>query len=108
MLPRNEGLQAAEAAMDVPAARVVKAEARDEMWEGQERHENVKPRVFSEEFRPQVNGPANGNGHASRNGHSSNGNGYSNGDERNGLIFEETDDEIALEIDEFVSSFRKF
>jgi general secretion pathway protein A len=108
MLPRNDALQAAETAVDVPAARVVKAEARDEMWEGQERHENVKPRVFSEEFRPQVNGHSNGNGHPKENGHPASGNGYLHRDETNGLIFEETDDEIALEIDEFVSSFRKF
>lgn len=104
MLPRKDALQGAEAAMDAPEGRVLRTDARDDIWEGQARHESVKPRVFTEDFgsrRSVGNAPTNGNGAAepatapSRN-------------EADRRILEETDDNIALEIDEFVSSFRKF
>jgi general secretion pathway protein A len=119
MLPRKEAIHAAEAAADIPDARVLKTGTRDDMLEGQLRYDNVKPRVFSEEFHPSPNGNGNGNGHSnvSGNGHS-NGDrqGYTNGEDsfqypykaNDSLMFEETEDDIALEIDEFVSSFRKF
>ena len=108
MLPRQETLHAAEAAQDVPEGRVLRMDARDDMIEGQARHDAVKPRVFNEEFKPQVNGASNGNGHTNGNS-SSNGNGYANGNAADELTYEEaTDDDIALEIDQFVSSFRRF
>jgi len=124
MLPRREAFQHAEPALDVPAGRVLRSDAHEEIREGEVRHENVKPRVFTEDFKqPNSYGYGNGNG---------NGNGYSNGtapENANGhypqhggapaangyneynpndLMFEEAEEDVALEIDEFISSFRRF
>lgn len=69
MLPRTEMLLAADAKLDAPNGHVLRSTASDDLWEGQARTEQVKPRVFTEEPHFQ-NGHSNGNGHA---------NGYSNG-----------------------------
>ncbi len=97
MLPRKDSMLAADAAFDVPSGRVMRAETRDDIWNGAARTEAVKPRVFKEE---NTNGNVNGysNGHA---------NGHSNGNANGGLVFEDVDD-VRLEIDEFFGSFNKF
>jgi len=122
MLPRREAFQSAGPAQDVPAGRVLKSDAHEEIRDGEARHENVKPRVFTENF-SQPNSYGYGNGNGNSNGYSnasSNGSGYYEqaGDapanssfneyRPDGLIFEETDEDVALEIDEFISSFRRF
>ncbi|MFN0139996.1 MAG: ExeA family protein [Pyrinomonadaceae bacterium] len=110
MLPRNEALHIADAALDIPSeGHVMRPEAGDDMMHGQARHEAVKPRMFNEELSIDgyTNGASrdrNGNGHANGNGHT-NGNGHSNG---NGLHFEKIDDDILLEIDDTIAPFRKF
>jgi hypothetical protein len=89
LLPRNESLHTAEAALDVPNGRVMKADAKDELWEGQARTAATKPRMFKEETEP-TNGHSNGKS----NGHS---NGFTNGDGGT-LIFEDIEDEVNLEL----------
>ena len=103
MLPRNESVQASESVLDNPGSRVMRPETREDLWNGAARTEAVKPRVFTDE-------PPTENGHANRhtNGHS---NGHANGhstDYTNGLVFEDMDDEVSLELDELVSSYHKF
>ena len=85
MLPRNEGLAAAEAALDAPTGRVLRSNAADELWNNQPRVVSAKPQAFKEEVRiespaPKTNGDANGRSHAYANGNSNgNSNGHSNG-----------------------------
>lgn len=94
MLPQNDYLGAAESSMDMVNGRVMNAGARDEMWDGMNRSEQIKPRHFEHS-----NGESNGNG---------NGNGHSNGHaEPPRVTFDENDD-ILLEIDDNKGTFRKF
>ena len=93
MLPRNEGIAAAEAVLDAPNGRVLRPEAADDLWNKPRRAENATPRVFNDPIPSNGNGHVNGhsNGHAnsqakgysngSSNGHAAEGrsNGYSNG-----------------------------
>ena len=115
MLPRNEGIAVAEAIIDAPNGRVLRADAADDLWNRQPRVVTAKPRIFGEDSavpsNPRTNGHTNGhmNGHSS--GHSngntngnSNGhpNGHSNGHKNlneNTSVFEELDDDVTLEID---------
>jgi general secretion pathway protein A len=90
MLPRRDNLIAAEKAFDVGSSRVLRADAKDEIWNGAARSEAVKPRMFKTEQAPQ-------NGHS--NGHSD---GYSNGDT---LMFEDLDDDVTLELGTLNGSF---
>ena len=109
MLPRHDAVNAAEAAQDVVDGRVLRAGTREDLWEGKERTEAVKPRVFTQELEHN-NGHSNGNGHTNGNGHSNghaNGNGNGNGHKSNGSAFADIDD-IHLEIDDVVGKFRKF
>ena len=129
MLPRKDNLIAADAAFDVPAGRVLRADAKDDLWNGQTRSEAVKPRMFrTEPVEENVN--SNGNSNEQSNAFSEvvsndqvigysdgitneqldeylNGksnehlNGYSNIDN---LVFEDVEDDISLEI----GSFNKF
>ncbi len=95
MLPQKDSMLAVESAFDAKGGRVMRAETRDDIWNGAARTDAVKPRVFKEEN-------ANGNG---------NGNGYTNGhvtDHSTGLVFDDIDDDVKLEIDEFFGSFNKF
>lgn len=94
MLPRRDNLIAAEKAFDVGSGRVLRADAKDEIWNGAARSEAVKPRMFKTEAAPE-NGHANGQS----NGHS---NGYSNGDT---LMFEDLDDDVTLELGTLNGSF---
>lgn len=93
MLPRRENLIAAEKAFDVGSSRVLRADAKDEIWNGAARSEAVKPRMFKPE-------PAPENEHS--NGHS---NGYSNGDT---LMFEDIDDDVTLELGTLNGYHNKF
>jgi len=97
MLPRKDAMHIAEAAFDTPNGRVMRSDSKDDLWDGQARTEQVKPRMFKEE---------NGNGNGYLNG---NGNGYSNGHSNGNsdLVFEDIDD-VKLEIDEFIGTFNKF
>ena len=108
MLPRQDTMLAAETALDAPTGRVMRSETRDDLWNGQARTEQVKPRVFSDDYEvPKANGNGNGNGHSNgySNGYSNdNSNGHSNG----GLVFEDVEDDVKLEIDDFFGSFNKF
>jgi general secretion pathway protein A len=98
MLPRNEALHIADAALGIPSeGHVMRPEASDDLMYGQARHEAVKPRMFRDK--------PNGNGYTNGVAHESNGNGHSNG---NGLHFEKIEDDVMLEIDDLVGSFRKF
>ena len=112
MLPRNDALLAAEAILDVPTSKVLRSDATEEIADGQARHEAIKPRVFAPDFELPTQRAANGNGNGNSNGHSNGqSNGHSNGDSKghengNGLHFEE--DDVSLEIEEFVSSFNGF
>lgn len=91
MLPRKDNLIAADAALDAPNARVMRSDARDDLWNGQARTESVKPRVFkTENDNPNTNGGSNG---------------YSNG---NGLVFEDVEDDVNLELGSLNGSFSKF
>jgi type II secretory pathway predicted ATPase ExeA len=93
MLPHNEGLIASDAALDAPNGRVLRTEVREEIQNGQARVEATKPRVFSHDA-------SSGNRHA---------NGGSNGfADRNGFIFEDPDDDVRLEIEDFRGPFRKY
>lgn len=104
MLPRNESLAAAEKILDAPTSRVMKPDARDELWAGQARTEAVKPRVFTSDPPSQVarqNGNSYGNSNGSSNGHS---NGHTDGHSNGSLVFEEMDDDVSLEIEDLVGS----
>ncbi len=108
MLPSKDAMYAAEAALDAPDGHVLRAGSNDDLWNGQARTEAVKPRVFKEEL-SNGNGysSGNGNGRANSNGHSNgNGNGHTNGN--GGLVFEEVEDDVKLEIDEFIGTFKRF
>jgi general secretion pathway protein A len=104
MLPRNDGLIAAETILDAPNGRVLRSDAKDELWSGQARTEAVKPRMFKPDAK--IETPTNGKANGHSNGHSNgNSNGHSNGDPNgyangNGakLVFEDLDDEVNLEL----------
>lgn len=99
MLPRKDSLHAADIAMHTPNGRVLRSETSDDLWYGQERTETVKPRTFNEE-------PTHGNGNGHLNGESNGvSNGYSNGDS---LVFEDTEDDVSLELGPLVGSFNNF
>jgi len=109
MLPRRDTLVSADAAFDAPNGRVLLPETRDDIWNGQARNEAVKGRMFKTEAQPEktetapyTNGHSNGNGNGHSNGKSE---GYTNGDT---LMFEDLDDDIALELDLFNGPFHKF
>lgn len=86
MLPRRDNLIAAEKAFEVGSSRVLRADAKDEIWNGAARTEAVKPRMFKTE-QPLENGHSNG---------------YSNGDT---LIFEDLEDDVTLELGTLNGSF---
>ena len=89
LLPRKDVLFANEKAVEnVSSARVLTAEAREELWNNQARAEKAKPMFKTE--RPPTNGNANGNGNG-------NSNGASNGKTS---PFDDLDDDISLEIEE--------
>lgn len=92
MLPRRDNLIAAEKAFDAPGSRVLRADAKDELWNGASRTDAVKPRMFKTES------PDSGHS-ASRSS------GYTNGDS---LVFEDLDDDIALELGTANGSLSKF
>ena len=104
MLPRKDSMLAADEALDAPNGRVMRSETRDDLWNGAARTEQVKPRVFSEDYEA-GNRNRNGNGNGHKN---SNSNGRSNGNSNGGLVFEDLDDDVKLELDEFLGSFNKF
>ncbi len=117
MLPRHDALKATEAKLDLPNGRVLKADARDEMWKGIAKS---KEQPLPPPARPAVTGkvPVNGNGHSNGNGHA-NGNGYRNGNGNGQPAVKKPtpppvkdtffdDDEILLEIDDFKGTFKKF
>ena len=89
MLPQKDALLPAGSTPDTPSGRVLRSDARDELWNGQPRVESAKHRMFMETDEAE-------NGHANVN---------SNGDN---LIFEDLDDDVSLEIDDFIGSFDKF
>ncbi len=103
MLPRNEGLIAAETALDAPNGRVLRSNAKEELWNGHAQAEAAaaKPRMFKEDAKS-PNGKTNGNSNGHSNGHS---NGYTNG-KANGhttdypapLEFEDIGDDVNLEL----------
>jgi general secretion pathway protein A len=110
LLPRNEKLLATEKPVEAPTtARVLTAEAREELWSNQNRiaqNSNVK-KFSAVKSNGNSNGNANGNAKVSSNGHSnahSNGNsnnhsnGHANGNAKPRPF--ELDDEITLEIGE--------
>ena len=89
LLPRKDTLFANEKAVEnVSSARVLTAEAREELWNNQARAEKAKPMFKTE--KPPTNGNANGNGNG-------NSNGASNGKTS---PFDDLDDDISLEIEE--------
>ena len=89
LLPRKDTLFANEKVVEnVSSARVLTAEAREELWNNQARAEKAKPMFKTE--RPPTNGNANGNGNG-------NSNGASNGKTS---PFDDLDDDISLEIEE--------
>lgn len=105
LLPRKDALHAADIAFDQPGGQVLRTETSDDLWQGQQRTESVKPRIFSSDLTAEYgNGNGNGNGSGRENGNGS-GNGSSN---RGGLIFEDLDDEVDLEIGSLTSTFGKF
>lgn len=115
MLPRKDALIAADAALDAqqaPNGRVLRPEARDDIQNGQLRNESVKPRVFTEDLpmaasRPTINGRGNGNGNGRSNGYENGySNGHSNGYTNGGLVFEDVEDDVHLEIDEIIGIHR--
>jgi general secretion pathway protein A len=110
LLPRNEKLLATEKPVEAPTtARVLTAEAREELWSNQNRiaqNSNVK-KFSAVKSNGNSNGNAKGNAKVSSNGHSnahSNGNsnnhsnGHANGNAKPRPF--ELDDEITLEIGE--------
>lgn len=98
MLPRKDVLPSMEPDLGPMNGRALRPTATHEMWDGQARHEAVKPRLFRPDAEVPTNGFMNGNG--SGNGNSTH---YENG---NDLHFEEED--VQLEIEEFVNSFTRF
>ena len=111
MLPRNEGLPATGSAQDAPSGRILRPDGKDEPWSGHARVEPKKPVMFT----PETDGiPEYSNGHS--NGH------YEPGS----LVFEDIaddesvesvekdagftdfDDDVMLELDDFVGSLHKF
>jgi general secretion pathway protein A len=117
MLPRNDGVSAAEVAQDAPGGRVLRSDAADDLWNSQSRIEVAKPRMFKEEQTESngnghSNGQSDGNSKGYKNGHSngnSNGNGtvhtngYTNGSANghsNGIVADpQFDDDVSLELD---------
>ncbi len=101
LLPRNEALHVGESALDVPNGRVLRADAKDDLWEGQSRTAATKPRMFKEETEPSdsyLNGHSNGNSNGYINGKTK---GHSNEFTNDGggtLIFEDIEDEVDLEL----------
>jgi general secretion pathway protein A len=96
LLPRNEALHPVETALDVPSGRVLRADAQEDLWAGQERTAATKPRMFRAETEPEnaySNGYSNGYTNGETNVHSD---GYTNGHDE--LLFEEAEDEVNLEI----------
>jgi general secretion pathway protein A len=92
MLPRKDALIASDAALDAPSGRVLRSEARDEIWNGQARVEATKPRMFSHDA-PSANGNSNGG---------------SNGSTiRDSFVFEDVEEEVKLEIEDVRSPFRR-
>ncbi len=81
LLPENISLAKSPAANDVPAGRVLKSEAKDDLWEGQQRSEPARPMFRTEAPAPRKaeaeKKPAN---------------------EDFELDFEELDDDVTLEI----------
>lgn len=100
LLPRNDHMPKIEAVSAVPNGHVLRADAKDDLWEGRERTAATKPRMFREDAEPSQgysngsNGHANGNSNGYVNGKT---NGFANG---NGgtLIFEDIEDKVDLEL----------
>lgn len=124
MMPRQDNLVAAQRQQDLDAMAVLRPEARDDMWNGQARHAETTPRMFTEA--PPLDLGQNGSAQI-------NANGYTNGSDRNGhtdhseiehaidakpveekkdgddmLIFGNIDDEVMLEIDDMTTAYRRF
>jgi general secretion pathway protein A len=102
LLPRQENLAPADLITDVPAGRVLRPEAGEDIWNAQSRAENIRGRMF----RPDVNdehGPVNGhaNGHSKSNGHSK-ANGHIDH-----VVFDDFEDDVRLEIEDIGGSFYK-
>ena len=97
MLPRRDALIAAETSFDAPVGRVLRSDAKDDLWSGQTRTEAVKPRMFKQEA-PAENRPTNTNS-------SLDSDGYINGDR---LAFEDLDDDVDLELGGLTWSYDKF
>jgi len=88
LLPRREALTANEKKVEtVQSARVLTAEAREELWKNQSRVEPTSPKKFQSE-------QSNGNGNSNTNGNT-NGNGRPIP-----KPFDDLDDEVNLEIEE--------
>jgi len=68
LLPRHDNLAAAEAATDVPAGRVLTAEAREELWNANSRVEASKAKMFQAPEKPSNGKPSNGNTNGNTNG----------------------------------------
>jgi len=100
MLPRNEGITAAEAILDAPNGRVLRSDAADDLWAAQPRVEPAKPRVFKEES-PLTGAKGNGNANGRTNGHTNGtANGHATGSGNgNKLVFEDIEDDVSLELD---------
>jgi general secretion pathway protein A len=88
MLPRQDILPATQPEFDGVNGRAILPTVTQEMWDGQARHDAVKPRLFKSEAEVPTGGYTNGK------------------DDGNGFHFEE--EEVRLEIEEFVNSFSKF
>ena len=101
MLPRKDDLIAADKALDAPNGRVLRSDTQEELWDGQARSEAVKPRMFTEDP-PVINPHSNGHGNGHSNGRS---NGHTNGD---GLVFEDVEDDVNLDIESYPRLFKKF
>jgi general secretion pathway protein A len=105
MLPRKDQLIGADASAAVSDSNVLRSDVPDELWHGQQQAEAFKPRMFK------TDGPelgSNGDEHSNGNGNG-NGNRKTNGSNNApaDFTFEVIDDEISLEIDEFVGSLRR-
>jgi general secretion pathway protein A len=113
MMPSKEKLISAQVAQD-EMSRVLRPEARDDMWKGQIRHEEQKPRVFATELElPNVTPPSAATNRSNGNG---NGNGRSMEiaepakPDRNDdmMIFGDLDEEFLLEIDNSGPNYKGF
>ena len=93
LLPRNDSLHFGEAALDAPSGRALRADAKEDLWNGQARTAATKPRMFKDKTEPE-NDHSNGHSNGGSNGYS---NGYANGNDDN-LVFEDVEDEVNLEI----------